>query len=351
MDELTAYLALSRLPGLNRIQKRELVDRLPAIGPLFEGHLSLPDHGLMGIFRSFQGFPAILKEREALDAMGARLISLKDETYPPLLRAIPDAPIVLYARGRLNKPGERILAVVGSRRASFEGMSLAEKIGETLSSLAICVASGLASGIDASSHLGALKGEGKTIAVLGCGLDICYPYENRLLFERIGEEGLLLTEYGLGERPLRHHFPERNRIIAGLSRGVLVVEAAAKSGSLITARLGLEYGREVMAVPGSIFHQGHKGANNLIKQGARLVDGIEEIVTACFRDTVVPSKPVVELEEKEEYIYSLIGSDLLHVDQVIEKSGMETKDVMAVLTRIEMKGLVQAVPGGFYLRT
>ncbi len=349
MDELTAYLALSRLPGLTRIGKRELVDRLPAVGPLFEGALSLPDRGLMRQVESFRGLPGLLRERERLDGLGIRLISLKDESYPPLLKSIPDAPIILYARGPL-RAGDRTLAVVGSRRASFEGMNLAEKIGETLSSLSVCVVSGLASGIDASSHLGALKGKGKTIAVLGCGLDICYPAENRLLYERIGREGLLLTEYGPGMPALRHHFPERNRIIAGLSRGVLVVEAAERSGSLITARLGLEYGREVLAVPGSIYHQGHKGANNLIKQGARLVDGIEEIVTACFRDAVAPSKPVVELDEKEEYIYSLIGSELLHVDQVIEKSGMDTKDVMAVLTRMEMKGLVRAAPGGFYLR-
>jgi DNA processing protein len=212
------------------------------------------------------------------------------------------------------------------------------------------VVSGLARGVDAAAHTGALKEGGSTVAVLGCGIDICYPSENRGLFDRIGDQGAILTEYDLGEKPLRHHFPERNRIIAGLSKGVLVVEASQRSGSLITARLGLEYGREVMAVPGSIFDEEHKGANSLIKQGARLVDGIEDILSTCFPNLTFQEDKRVDLTENERYIYALVGSNKVHVDEVIGQSAMETKHVMAILTSLEIKEIIRSVPGGYYLR-
>jgi DNA processing protein len=229
-------------------------------------------------------------------------------------------------------------------------MNLAEKIGETLSSVGITVVSGLARGIDAAAHRGALKEKGKTVAVLGCGIDICYPPENRQLFNTTGEEGLILTEYVPGEEPLPYHFPERNRIIAGLSKGVLVIEASQKSGSLITARLGLEYGREVMAVPGSVFREEFKGANALIKQGAKLVENINDILTTSFPGYEPEQKEHVNITPEEEMVFSHIGSEKVHIDEIIEKSGMKAKQVMAMLTRLEMKEIIREVPGGFYIR-
>ena len=210
--------------------------------------------------------------------------------------------------------------------------------------------SGLARGIDTAAHRGAVAEKGKTVTVLGCGIDICYPAENVRLFEKIGEEGLVLTEYSPGERPLRHHFPERNRIIAGLSKGVLVIEASGKSGSLITARLGLEYGREVMAVPGSIFNDEHKGANALIKQGAKLIAGIEDIITASFPDLQLKKEQQIKMDKDEDYVYSFIGHEKVHIDEVIDRTGMQAKNIMAMLTRLEMKEIIRGFPGGYYIR-
>ncbi len=217
------------------------------------------------------------------------------------------------------------MAIVGSRKATAEGMTISGKISETISSAGITVVSGLARGIDTAAHFNALQGNGKTVAVLGCGIEICYPPENKDLFEQIAREGLLVTEYAPGERPMPHHFPERNRIIAGISRGVLVIEATAKSGSLITARLALEYGREVMAMPGSVLKTEHAGSNRLIKDGARLVDSVEDVLTACFPHIQPATKKPVELDSSENKVYSLIGFEKIHADEVIERSGMDQK--------------------------
>jgi len=281
--------------------------------------------------------------------LGADVITIKDKTYPELLRHIPDPPIVLYKKGTL-KTCSNTLAVVGSRKATFEGIALAEKIANTLSSLGITIVSGLARGIDASAHKGALSETGKTIGVLGCGIDICYPAENIRLFDKVGDEGLLLTEYSPGVSPLNYHFPERNRIIAGLSKGILVIEASGRSGSLITARLGLEYARDVMAIPGSIFGDEHKGANALIKQGAKLVDGIEDIIATSFPGFTLKKQQKIEMDKDEDYVYSYIGYEKIHVDELIDKTGMQAKQVMVMLTKLEMKDVVSGFPGGYYIR-
>ena len=259
-------------------------------------------------------------------------------------------PLYSFTRKAPCRSGGPTFAVVGARKATFEGMLLAEQIAETLSTAGITVASGLARGIDGAAHKGALRGEGKTVGVLGCGIDTCYPAENSALFAKMAEEAAIVTEYAPGERPLKHHFPERNRIIAGLARGVLVVEASAKSGSLITARLALDYGREVMAVPGRVLDEAYKGANGLIKQGARLVEDIEDILTCCFPDVKFARKTAIDINEDEDYIYTLMSVGRIHVDELIRKSRLEAKKVLAILTRLEMKDMVRHTPGGFYIR-
>ena len=348
MDETKALIAFSRLKNPGRARKKQILEGLEEVGPLFEGRHRFFDEGLSREIAEFKGWDDLDRELEQLQSLGAEVVTLKDEAYPPALRNIPDPPVVLYKKGTLPEE-ERSIAVVGSRRATPEGMNLAHKIADTLSSLGVTVVSGLARGIDSSAHRGALSGPGKTIAVLGCGLDIYYPWENRLLCDRIGEEGMVITEYGLGERPLRHHFPERNRIIAGLSKGVLVIEASERSGSLITARLGLEYGRDVMAIPGNVFNDEYRGANALIKQGARLVDSIEDIIEIFPGLKIVKKRPI-DMGSTEGYIYSIIGPRKIHVDEVIEKSKMAAKEVMAVLTMLEMKEVIREVAGGFYIR-
>jgi DNA processing protein len=349
MDEKIAIVALQGLKGIDLSLKHCLVKGTEDLGSLFEGKVKLNDEKVNKRIAGFKGWKDIDRYMKTIRDMGAEVLTIRDPGYPAHLRNIPDAPLVLYKKGSL-KLGPDTIAIVGSRRASFEGMNMAEKIAQTVSSLGITVVSGLARGVDAAAHRGALKEKGKTIGVLGCGIDICYPSENRSLFDKVGNEGCILTEYAPGERPLPHHFPARNRIIAGLSKGVLVVEASQRSGSLITARLGLEYGREVMAVPGSIFDEGYKGANSLIKQGARLIDGMEDIIATCFPDLTLKKEKQVDLDNDERYIYGIIGPVKIHVDEIIDKSGMETRHVMAIITNLELKEAIRAIPGGFYLR-
>jgi len=349
MEELTAIIALSRVKGLDRVQKRQIIEKLDQVAPLFEGRPAFLNEETGRKISAFKAWKEIDNELAQLERMNVEALTIKDRAYPGSLRNIPDPPLVLYKKGTFPV-GENTFAIVGSRRATTEGMHISEKIAETLSTLGVTVASGLARGIDAASHRGALKGKGKTIAVLGCGLDICYPAENKGLFDRIGEEGVILTEYGLGLRPLARNFPERNRIIAGLSKGILVVEAAERSGSLITARLGVEYGKDIMAIPGSIFDNGYKGANTLIKEGAKLIDSVEDIISECFPDLILNTEQPVDMNSDEDYIYSIIGMGKIHIDEVIEKSRMAAKEVLAILTMLEMKEAVQEIPGGFYIR-
>jgi DNA processing protein len=349
MDEQLAIIALQRLKGIDLAIKRRLFEGEENLGSLFEGKASLHDEGVYKKIMAFKDWNDVNRDLKMLREIGVEVLTIRDPGYPVQLRNIPDAPLVLYKKGEL-KVGSDTIAIVGSRRASFESINMAEKIAQTLSSVGITVISGLARGVDAAAHRGALKEKGKTVGVLGCGIDICYPSENRSLFEKVGEEGCILTEYTPGELPLQHHFPARNRIIAGLSKGVLVVEASQRSGSLITARLGLEYGREVMAIPGSIFDEGYKGANSLIKQGAKLIDGMDDIIATCFPNLTLKKNEHVDLNGDEHYIYEIIGLVKIHVDEVIEKSGMETRHVMAILTNLELKEAIQGIPGGFYLR-
>jgi len=347
-DDILSLLALSRIEGIGKKTKRELLENLSRPSVLFEGEVDL-DPALKEKILSFDQWKALEKELTRLDGMGVEILTIMDEDYPALLKEIPDPPLVLYKKGPL-KIHERTLAVVGTRKASQIARHLAEKISCSLASLGITIVSGLARGVDSSAHMGALREQGKTIAVLGCGIDICYPSENLHLFKRIEREGLLVTEYPLSSRPRPFHFPERNRIIAGLSRGILVIEASERSGSLITARLGLEYGREVMAIPGAVFDEGWKGSNMLMKEGARLVDGVEEILLTAFPDVRWERPKVGEMTEKEAHIYSLIGEAGTHVEEIVERSRMGAKEVMAILTSLALKDLIREREGGFFFK-
>jgi DNA processing protein len=349
VTETVAIVALSRLKGMERGLKRKAIEEYDNVSGLFEGRGERTDRALVRACTAFKDQAAIEAEITRLARMGAQVVTIRDPHYPPLLRHIPDAPLVLFQKGPLEAP-ENAIAIVGSRKATLEGMHLAEKMSATLSSAGITVVSGLARGIDAAAHRGAAGERGKTVAVLGCGLDICYPAENRSLFRRIGEEGALLTEYGLGERPLRHHFPERNRIIAGMVKGVLVVEASTRSGSLITARLGLEYGREVMAVPGNIFVDPHRGTNTLIKEGAKLIDCAEEIIESAFPGLKPAPEKRIDMDAEERYIYGFLGHERTHVEDLIERSSRKAQEVMAILTRLQLKDAAAELPGGFYVR-
>jgi DNA processing protein len=290
----------------------------------------------------------------SLETIQAGIVSLWDERYPCLLRKIHDPPALLYVRGRI--PGEESLAVVGARKASHAARSLTAEICTELAGRDITIVSGLARGIDSAAHQGALDGGGSTVGVLGCGIDLIYPSENARLFQQAAERGAVISEYPPGTPPLSGHFPGRNRIISGMSRGVLVVEAAEGSGSLITVDFALEQGREVFAVPGPVYAPTSAGVNRLLKEGAHVVTEARDILEILW-----PQIPPREVRHREDSfaaalpdaardIYLHLGDEPLHVDDLVQKSGLTPMDVSAILLHLELRGGVEQLPGMRFVR-
>ncbi len=283
-----------------------------------------------------------------------RLVVLGDTDYPPWLLQSADPPLLLYVEGRAELLGALSVAIVGSRRPTPQGEANARAFGAALSERGWAVVSGLAAGIDAAAHAGALCAEGGTIAVVGTGIDIVYPRANRELAAQIARRGLLVSEFALGAPPLALHFPQRNRVIAGLSRGTLVVEAALRSGSLITARLAAEAGREVFAIPGSIHSPQARGCHALIRQGAKLVetaqDIIDELEPALRRHAAESAAPVRSVAD-DDPVLAVLGHDPASLDMLIDRCGWPTARLSAHLLTLELEGRVARLPGGLYQRT
>jgi DNA processing protein len=280
-----------------------------------------------------------------------RVVTCLSGEYPRILLEIPDPPPYLYVRGEL-RGSETAIAVVGSRRASSYGMLTTTRLATELAGQGITVVSGMARGVDTAAHRGALTGGGRSIGVLGSGLDVVYPPENRQLFEDMAAHGALVSEFPMGTLPLAENFPRRNRIISGMSRGVLVVEAMMNSGSLITAQCALDQGREVFAIPGNITAGSSRGTNRLIKQGAKLVESVEDILEELpqisGRSDAGIQKPVFELSPGEAALYTLLAEAPLHIDDIIIRSSLTVGDVSATLLRLELKGAVIQLPGKFF---
>jgi len=300
---------------------------------------------------------AIDRELALAEDKDVTLVTLVDPEYPGLLREIDDPPLVLYVRGRLPVDPARSIAVVGTRRATRYGKMVAGRFASQLALKGLTIVSGLAAGIDTAAHQGAIDVGGITVAVLGCGLDYPYPKRNQPLLQTIVETGTAISEYPLGMRPAKWTFPQRNRILAGLSRGVLVVQAPERSGSLITARLALEQGREVFAVPGNINSLTSAGSNRLIKQGAQLVDSAEEIL-AEFPDLQQEhGQPAGEAEEdapklgeREQRVYDLISLEPVHVDDIIARGDLSPTEASHILLLLQLEGLIEEAEGGRYIR-
>jgi DNA processing protein len=292
---------------------------------------------------------------------GNHLLTLADEAYPQALLTIPDPPVLLYAKGRLELLTRPALAIVGSRNATAQGIQNAEQFARTLSLSGLTIVSGLALGIDAAAHLGACDAKtpsGSTVAITGTGLDLVYPGKHRALAHRIAEEGCLLSEYPLGTPAIASNFPRRNRLISGLSLGVLVVEAALQSGSLITARSALEQGREVFAIPGSIHSPLAKGCHRLIREGAKLVESAQDILeelrwspaTAETR-APIPAEPDPDLQADTSVtarVLTAAGHDPASVDQLAERSRLSVPEVQAALLALELERQVERLPDGRY---
>jgi DNA processing protein len=281
-----------------------------------------------------------------------KVLTWRAPHYPSRLLQIPDPPPVLYVRGQLTEADEWALAVVGTRRASAYGKIVAERLVADLAANHVTIVSGLARGIDAEGHRAALKMAGRTVAVLGCGLDLVYPPEHRNLALQILENGAMISEYPLGTRPEASNFPPRNRIISGLSLGVLVVEAGIKSGALITADYAADQGRDVFAVPGNLFVRSSAGTNRLIQDGAKLVTGAEDILEELNLMMVaqqVEVRAVVPETKAEALLLEHLGLEPTHVDEIALRAGLPIADVTSNLALMELKGMVRQVGGMNYV--
>ncbi|MDI7260662.1 MAG: DNA-processing protein DprA [Thermodesulfobacteriota bacterium] len=352
------WLALHLIPGVGSIFFKRLIDRFRSPEAVFQATTRelLQVEGLgekvAGEIRKGPPENAVRRELSLLKEVGGWMITLKDETYPPRLRDIYDPPALLYVRGELREKDELAVSIVGSRKTSPYGRWVTEKISQELARHGVTIVSGMARGIDSVAHWGAISGGGRTIAVLGCGVDVVYPSENRNLFAKIIDHGAILSEFPMGSPPEGGHFPKRNRIISGLSIGVVVVQASEKSGSLITANYALDQGREVFAIPGNVGAEGSRGTNQLIKQGAKMVESsadiLEEILPQWSREKeggqkVETAKP--DLTEEEKVLYEMLGETPLHIDVMIRESQFDPGKVSSLLLNLELKELISQWPG------
>ena len=357
LDELAYWIAFSRVLGIGPVRFKQLLDFFhdDVAAAWHADSKELAQAGLdQKTIHSFLKQRSTItpkQELEKLERLRVQVITWKDEAYPMQLKEIDHPPPVLYVAGSLTKADKFALAIVGTRKASVYGRQVTERFASELAKGRVTVVSGLALGIDAVAHTAALDAGGCTLAVLGSGLDIIYPPENYNLARRIVEsgQGALITEFPLGVKPDAGNFPARNRLISGLSQGVLITEAPQASGALITANFALEQGREVFAVPGSILSPGSAGVNKLIQDGgARLVTNINDILEALNLYMVpeyVEMQAVLPDDAEERTLLALLSHDPCHIDELIRESGLPTKTVSATLQIMELKGMVKSVGG------
>jgi DNA processing protein len=301
------------------------------------------------------------RQLRTIERLKIRICTLFDLSYPSRLRTIPDPPPLLYMSGEWQAQDDVAVAIVGGRRATPAGRLVTEEIAKELAGAGVTVVSGLARGIDAAAHRGALAGKGRTIAVLGCGIDRMYPPEHQALRRAIEGHGAVISELPIGASPLSHHFPRRNRIISGLSLGVLVSEAARDSGSLITAKLALEQGRDVFAVPGPVKEEACRGSNGLIKEGATLVERAQDVLDEILPQIDARSRAALSigastapaqepLGQEDAAVYEALSYDARSVDAIIEHTGLHAAQVAASLLALELSGRVRQLPGQQYIR-
>ncbi len=358
-DDQLAWLALLRAPRVGPATLNPVLAACPDAQQL----LRHPPEGIPQHLRDYlhqPDWPQAEADLRWLQESQTQLLTITDEQqYPPLLRSLSAPPSVLFYKGDLNLLHMPQLAVVGSRNASRGGCATGHQFCAYLARHGMTITSGLAQGIDTIAHQGALSVEGGTIAVMGTGLDRVYPASNHDLAHEIADKGVLVSEYLPGTRPFKGNFPQRNRIIAGLSMGVLVVEAARKSGSLITARLAAELGREVFAIPGSIHNPMARGCHQLIRDGAKLVDTAEHIVEefgaalASLQESITQPPAVAATEAPSaEYdtLLEAMGFDPVTTDQLVERTDFSAAEISSMLLLMELKGQVSAMSGGLFIR-
>ena len=360
MDERFYWLALNFVPGVGPVSFKALLDQFGNPKRVFKAsrrELEMVDgigEGLAKAIKETDIRGKVHRELARVEELKASIVTLADRSYPNNLRQIYDPPPLLYLRGDLQPRDDLAVSMVGSRLTSNYGRTITERIAGDLATRGVTVVSGMARGIDSAAHRGALAAGGRTIAVLGCGVDIVYPTENRRLFEEIVRSGAVISEFPLSTPPEGVNFPRRNRIISGLSLGVAVVQASSRSGSLITARLALEQNRDVFAVPGNVGMAGSRGTNQLIKQGAKLVESaediLEEVLPRFQHRELEPEDQELSLEGEEERVFCLLEDEPVHIDSIISQTGMGASRVSTVLLQLELKGLVQQLSGKRFVK-
>lgn len=365
LDASLSWLALALTPGLGPRLSARLLQRFDSPEGVFRASLpqlescSLTAAAAQAIFKK-EAFKRAEKELASIQKIaGCSLLNWTEPEYPQTLLQIYDPPVSLYVRGDpqvLNLPS---LSIVGTRKPTQYGSQMAERLGRDLAARGLLIVSGMARGIDAIGHHGAMAVNGRAIGVLGTGIDVCYPKENKKLYEKVLERGAMISEFPLHTHPAPENFPVRNRIVAGMPLGVVVVEGAQYSGSLITARLAMEFGREVFGVPGNVTQPVSFAPNQLIKQGAKLVtnaeDVIEELPTPVRAALMQVERPEAEqrnqlaaaaLSPAQKKLYDLLSTDEpRHIDDIVERSGLNSSEVLATLFDLEMKGMIRQLPG------
>lgn len=362
-EDLFYWVALHLVPGVGSVFIKRLLERFRTPEAVFQASVKelLEVEGLgTKVANEIKKGPseeAVKKEIARVEGAGGKILTLKDEAYPSRLRNIYDPPPLLYLKGELKKEDEFAISIVGSRKTTPYGRWITERISQALARNGVTIVSGMARGVDSVAHWGAISGGGRTIAVLGCGVDVIYPRENRNLYTRIVEQGAVLSEFPMGSPPEGGHFPKRNRIISGLSLGVVVVEAGPDSGSLITANYALEQGREVFAIPGNVGAGGSRGTNRLIKEGAKLIESSEDILEEILPqwqrektkgEEVKPRGP--ELTEEERVLYEMLSETPLPIDEIIRESSFDPGRVSSLLLTLELKGWIAQWPGKCFTR-
>ena len=356
-QDLESWLRLSLIPGLGDQSLRKLLVAFGSPQQILDASFAMLAKLVpTAVATAIRGGGVDNGKLEAasrwLEDGRNRIVTLADAAYPQALLQTPDPPPLIYAKGRIELLNHDALAVVGSRSASPQGAANAESFARALSDAGLTIVSGLALGIDAAAHRGGLAGAASSIAVVGTGLDIVYPARNRALAHQLAEQGVIISEFSLGTPALAANFPRRNRLISGLGRGCLVVEAALQSGSLITARFANELGREVFAVPGSIHSPLSKGCHQLLKQGAKLVESAQDILEELNLAARAPSSPTTGVirDPRAQALLDGLGFDPCDIDTLCMRCDLKSDAIASLLTQLEIEGLVCALPGGLYQR-
>jgi len=361
ISEIRDWIGLSLVPGVGSKRFVSLLNHFGSPKEVFSARLKelekIPDIGetTAQSIMNFNSWEEAEKQSLRVGKDGIRFITLKSEEYPTGLKNIYDPPPYLFVKGEIKKEDSRALAIVGTRLPSPYGRLIAEKITCELAEKGVTIVSGFARGVDSISHHFALESKGRTVAVFGSGLDVVYPPENKNLGERIEKSGALISEFLLGTEPEGTNFPKRNRLISGLSLGVIIIEAGIKSGALLTAQLALEQGREVFAVPGNISSKGSQGTNWLIKNGATLVTRVEDILEELknvFSDETGENNrdSGFSLSEQEQRVYQLLSTEPAHIDLIARESQLSTPRALSLLLNLELKGAVKQLSGKNFIR-